>query len=213
MLMQTFAVGPLGCNCTVLADENTRDAIVIDPGDDVDRLLPYLEQHKLTVRMALHTHAHLDHIMGTRPLKEATQAAIMLHRGDGWLYDNLEMQASLFGWKARAPLPVDEWLEHARTLTVGSLSVDVIHTPGHTPGSLCFHLKEHGLLFSGDTLFNRSIGRTDLWGGSYEEIMDSIAGRLMSLDDRTRVICGHGTPTTIGDERANNPFIREHAGS
>src|SRR5688572_20119054 len=124
MLMKTLAVGPLGCNCTILADETTRDAVVIDPGDDVDKILPLLEKQKLTVRAMLHTHAHLDHITGTRPLKEATQAAIMLHKGDAWLYENLPMQASLFGWEQTTPLPVDEWVEHGQKVTFGAHTIE-----------------------------------------------------------------------------------------
>jgi hydroxyacylglutathione hydrolase len=210
MLMKTLAVGPLGCNCTILADETSRDAVVIDPGDDVDKLLPLIEKQNLKVRAMLHTHAHLDHVTGTRPMKEATQGSIMLHRGDAWLYENLPMQASLFGWPQTTPLPVDEWVEHGQTVRFGSHAIDVIHTPGHTPGSICFHLKDQGLLFSGDTLFQSSIGRTDLWGGSYEEIIESITGRLMELEDKTRVICGHGPETSIGAERRKNPFILQH---
>ena len=209
MLIKTFEVTSLGCNCTVLADESTRDAVVIDPGGDMDRVLPYVREHQLNVRMAVHTHAHLDHIGGTRPLKEATSATIMLHKGDAWLYENLPMQCMLFGWDPTPPLPVDEWYEHGQTLKCGSLALDVIHTPGHSPGSVCFHMKDAGLLFSGDTLFRSSIGRTDLWGGNSEEIIDSIRGRLMCLDDRVKVVPGHGTATTIGAERRSNPFIRE----
>jgi glyoxylase-like metal-dependent hydrolase (beta-lactamase superfamily II) len=113
----------------------------------------------------------------------------------------------LFGWDPTPPVPVDDWFEHGQTLRCGALELDVIHTPGHSPGSVCFHLKDHGMLFSGDTLFQSSIGRTDLWGGSFEEIMESITGRLMRLDDRVRVVPGHGPATTIGDERRTNPFI------
>ena len=209
MLMKTFEVTQLGCNCTILADEATREAVVIDPGGDMDDVLPYIREHELQVRMAIHTHAHLDHIGGTRGLKEATAARIWLHQGDAWLYDNLPMQCMLFGWDPTPPLPVDEWYEHGQTLRVGSVALEVIHTPGHSPGSVCFHHQEAGLLFSGDTLFQRSIGRTDLWGGNHSEIIESIKGRLMGLDDRVRVVPGHGPATTIGAERRSNPFIQE----
>lgn len=207
MLMKTFEVTQLGCNCTILADETTRDCLVIDPGGNMDTILPFIREHDLKVRMAVHTHAHLDHIGGTRGLKEATAAQIWLHKGDAWLYENLPMQCMLFGWDPTPPLPVDEWYEHGQTLKAGGIALDVIHTPGHSPGSVCFHLKDAGLLFSGDTLFQRSIGRTDLWGGNHQEILDSIRGRLMNLDDRVKVVPGHGPATTIGLERRSNPFI------
>lgn len=210
MLMKKFVVGSFGCNCTILADETTKDAIVIDPGDDMDRVVPFIQEHGLQVRLALHTHAHLDHINGTRDLKEATQARIHLHPGDKFLYDNLEMQARMFGWTVRDPLPVDAWLEHEETLTAGVLKVQVLHTPGHTPGSVCFLIPGSGLLFSGDTLFQASIGRTDLWGGDSELIIESILSKLMPLDDKTRVIPGHGPDTTIGREKKSNPFIGGH---
>ena len=211
MLMKTFVVGSFGCNCTVLADEASREAIVIDPGDDIDdQVLPFIQQHELKVRMAVHTHAHLDHISGTRPLKEATQARILLHQEDRWLYDNLKMQAQMFGWKVDSPLPVDDWLEHEQKLACGALQMRVIHTPGHTPGSVCFLLPGESLLFSGDTLFAESIGRTDLWGGSHPQLMDSIMGRLMTLDGRVQVIPGHGPVTTIGHELESNPFVQEY---
>lgn len=207
--MKTLPVTALGCNCTVLADETTREAIVIDPGGDLDHILPFVQEHDLKVKMAVHTHAHLDHIGGTRGLKEKTQAAIWLHRGDAWLYENLPMQCMLFGWDPTPPLPVDEWYEHGQTLKTGGIALEVIHTPGHSPGSVCFYLKDSGVLFAGDTLFRRSIGRTDLWGGDHEQILDSIRGRLMTLDDQVRVVCGHGADTTIGSERNANPFIND----
>ena len=207
MLMKTFEVTALGCNCTVLADETTREAVVIDPGGDLQLVMPFVREHELKVTMAVHTHAHLDHIGGTRPLKESTAARIWLHKGDAWLYDNLPMQCMLFGWDPTPPLPVDEWYEHGQTLRCGSLALDVIHTPGHSPGSVCFHLKDSGLLFSGDTLFQSSIGRTDLWGGDHEQIIESIQSRLLNLDDRVRVVPGHGPATSIGAERRTNPFL------
>ena len=207
MLMKTFEVTQLGCNCTVLADETTRDAVVIDPGGDLQLVLPFLREHDLKVKMAVHTHAHLDHIGGTRGLKENTQATIWLHKGDAWLYENLPMQCMLFGWDPTPPPPVDEWYEHGQTLRCGGLALEVLHTPGHSPGSVCFFLKESGLLFSGDTLFQSSIGRTDLWGGNHEEIIESISSRLLALDDRVRVVPGHGPATSIGAERRSNPFL------
>jgi glyoxylase-like metal-dependent hydrolase (beta-lactamase superfamily II) len=212
MILETFVVGPFGCNCTVLADETSREAIVIDPGGDSAIFLDYIARHDLNVRYALHTHAHIDHVSGTRDLKERTDSPILLHKGDLWLYENLPMQAGLFGWRVDKPLEVDDWLEQGLEVVLGPLKLEVLHTPGHTPGSVCFYTKDpqgRPLLFSGDTLFAGSIGRTDLWGGSYETIMTSIHDKLVGLPERTVVLPGHGESTTIERERRSNPFVLE----
>lgn len=208
MLIESFPVGPLACNCSIIACPETKQAAVIDPGGDPQNILDLVKQHGLTVKYLLHTHAHFDHIMGSRAVKEATGAKICLHKGDQWLYDNLEKQCGLFGFKVTDPLPVDQYLDDDEEVTVGKVKASVIHTPGHTPGSLCFSLAgANSILFSGDTLFQRSIGRTDLWGGSFEEIIKSISFKLMKLDDSTRVIPGHGPETNIWSERKENPFL------
>jgi glyoxylase-like metal-dependent hydrolase (beta-lactamase superfamily II) len=208
LLVETFAVGAFQCNCTILADEATREAIIVDPGDDPGRILQRLRAYDLKVRYLLHTHAHLDHIMGTKLVKQETGAEVLLHSEDDWLYRNLAMQCGMFGWNADEPPPVDRHLADGQILTLGSRDIEVVHTPGHTPGSLCFALGgEEPLLFSGDTLFARGIGRTDLWGGSFPQILESIRGRLLTRPDPTRVIPGHGPRTTIGEERRKNPFL------
>jgi hydroxyacylglutathione hydrolase len=208
MLVESFPVGPLQCNCSIIACKETKQAAIIDPGGDPQHILDIVKQHGLTVKYLLHTHAHFDHIMGSRAVKEATGAQICLNEKDQWLYDNLEKQCGLFGFKSTDPLPVDHYLNDEEEVAIGKLKASVIHTPGHTPGSICFSLGDkESILFSGDTLFQRSIGRTDLWGGSFEEIIKSISQRLMNLDDSTRVIPGHGPDTDIWSERRENPFL------
>ncbi|HEY9871387.1 MAG TPA: MBL fold metallo-hydrolase [Candidatus Obscuribacterales bacterium] len=208
MLVESFPVGPLKCNCSIIACPDTREAAVIDPGGDAQVIVEALERHGLKCKYLLHTHAHFDHVLGARAVKEATGADICLHEGDRWLYDNLAKQGSLFGFQTTDPLPVDRYLCDEELVEIGTLKTRVIHTPGHTPGSLCFWLPEkESVLFAGDTLFRRSIGRTDLWGGSFEQIIDSIAERLFKLDDSTLVIPGHGTETTIWEEKRENPFF------
>jgi glyoxylase-like metal-dependent hydrolase (beta-lactamase superfamily II) len=208
LLLETFPVGDFQCNCSVLACPDTKEAVVVDPGGEPERILEVVRHYDLTVRWALHTHAHLDHIAATRDVKEATGARIALHRDDLFLYDGFLMQAAMFGWSVRPVLPVEHFLSDGEQLSFGKLSTTVLHTPGHTPGSCCFRLDVEGpLLFAGDTLFQRSIGRTDLPGGDYATIERSIRERLYRLDPATRVIPGHGPPTTIGAERRGNPFV------
>ena len=198
MLVESFPVGPLQCNCSIVSCPETSEAIVIDPGGDVQKILDYLEKHKLKVKFLLHTHAHFDHIMGSRALSEATGAPIYLHKEDQFLYDNLDKQCAMFGFAADKPLPLQHFLDDEEEVKVGNLKASVIHTPGHTPGSLCFSVAgKDSILFAGDTLFQGSIGRTDLWGGSFDKIIKSIKTRLLPLDDSTRVIAGHGPETNI----------------
>jgi hydroxyacylglutathione hydrolase len=207
VLIETFPVGPLQCNCTILADEDTREAVVIDPGDEPERILRALEAARLRPVALLHTHAHLDHITGSRAVKESTGAPIRLHPADGPLYDALPEQAAFFGLRAQAPLPPDAPLRDGETIRFGAWTLGAIHTPGHTPGSTCFQLLgDSPRLFSGDTLFRRSIGRTDLWGGDTVQILQSIRERLFRLPGDMPVVCGHGPDTTIDEERRLNPF-------
>ncbi len=210
MLLATFPVGPLGCNCSIVGCTETGEAAVIDPGGDADRIIEMLEKNGLKVKYLLHTHAHFDHVLGSKEMREKTGAKICLHKEDQWLYDNLAKQCALFGMKANDTLPVDKYLADEEEVVIGNLKTQVIHTPGHTPGSLCFSVADkESVLFAGDTLFQHSIGRTDLWGGSFEQIINSIRGRLFKLDDSTEVIPGHGPNTTIWSERRENPFVAE----
>jgi hydroxyacylglutathione hydrolase len=206
-LVETFPVGPLQCNCTILADPVSREAVVIDPGDEAERILRALEAAKVSPVALLHTHAHFDHITGSRRVKEATGAPIRLHAADRPLYDALPDQAALFGLRAGAPLPPDAPLEDAERIRFGPFSLRALHTPGHTPGSTCFLLEgDAPALYSGDTLFRRSIGRTDLWGGDTDAILDSIRTKLFALPGDVPVVCGHGPGTTIDEEKRLNPF-------
>lgn len=210
MLLETFEAGPFECNCSIIACETTREAVVIDPGGEVERIAQIVEDNGLTVKAIIHTHAHLDHIYCTRDVKEAHGGQIWLHKGDLFLYDGFAQQAAMFGWQARTPLPVDVFMKDGDQVTFGQHQALVIHTPGHTPGSACFEVTDPGeptLLFSGDTLFKRSIGRTDLPGGDARLIERSIKQKLYSRDLDTVVIPGHGPSTTLGDEAKKNPFV------
>lgn len=229
LIRRTFPVGALGCNCTILACPDTRQALVIDPGDEADAILADLARDGLTAVKLLHTHAHFDHVMGTAEVAAATGAEVILHRDDRWLYDRTLMQIEAFGGFRRLdgrpwqpPPPPTRELAGDEALGFGRREARALHTPGHTPGSTCFYVEEAGaegrsgaaeaageppLLLAGDTLFAGSIGRTDLWGGSLETIRRSIRERLFALPDETVVIPGHGPPTTIGAERASNPFV------
>jgi len=210
MIHQVLAVGMLECNCSVVGDEATGEAVVIDPGDDVERVQEILTRHRLRAKYIIATHAHIDHVGGIEKLQRATGAAVLMHAGDLPLYQNLAQQAAWLGIRPPAVVAVDQFLREGDTLRWGPLALEVLHTPGHSPGSLSLHLPgEQPRIFSGDTLFQGSIGRTDLWGGSFEQIMQSIRDALLSFPDETPVYPGHGPPTTIGQERESNPFLRD----
>ena len=207
-IVETFPVGLLGCNCTVLADRSTGEAVVVDPGDDADRILALLSRSRLRVVALLHTHAHFDHVGATALLAKATGAPILLHQGDARLYAALPEQGRAFGLPVGEAAPVSRYLVEGERVPCGSGSLEVLHTPGHTPGSLCFRTDgDSPVLFSGDTLFRRSVGRTDLWGGSTEDLLASIRTKLLTLPGDTPVITGHGDGTTIAEESRLNPFV------
>ena len=209
MIIETFPVGPLQCNCTILGDPETGEAIVIDPGDEALKVLKRLSAHGLRPKAILITHTHLDHVAGNHEVREKTGAKVMLHERDLPLYDNLGMQAQFIGMDAPVRAPVDEHIHQGDVIPFGGQgdSLQVLHTPGHTPGSCSFFLGRRNLLFSGDTLFAGSIGRTDLWGGDFDAEVRSIREKLLPLPDATRVITGHGPETTILEERRSNPFL------
>lgn len=209
MLRETFAAGAFACNCSVLACGRTRQAIVIDPGGEVERIAEIVRSHDLEVVAIIHTHAHLDHIYCTRDVKEQHGGDVCLHRDDLPLYNGLALQAAMFGWQARETVPVERFVDHGDVIEFGEHRAEVLHTPGHTPGSVCFRLEVDGqsLVFAGDTLFRRSIGRTDLPGGDPRQILESIRDRLYNLPPDSLVIPGHGPNTTIAEEAAKNPFV------
>jgi hydroxyacylglutathione hydrolase len=218
LIHEILPVGMLQCNCHIVGDPVTREAIVIDPGEEVDRILAAIKRHGLTVNAILNTHAHIDHVGGLKKMRVATGAPVLMHRDDLELYRNLEMQAEWIGFKAPQMAEVDDFLQESSPIRWGGYELRVIHTPGHSKGSVCLYLPraagssrriiEPETLFAGDTLFAGSIGRTDLWGGSFEEIMRSLRGKVLTLPDEVVVFPGHGPATTIGQERETNPFLR-----
>ena len=208
MIRETFPVGPIGCNCTILGDETSQEALVVDPGDDIPHILALLAKHSLTVKQIVVTHAHIDHIAGAHQLKTITGAPISYNQADLPLVAMMDIQASWFGMPTPRVEPPDQDLPDGATIRIAGLSGQIHHTPGHTPGSLCLHLPKHNLLLAGDTLFAGSIGRTDLPGGDQHQLLRSIHTHLLTLPDDTLVIPGHGPSTTIAAERESNPFLR-----
>ncbi len=207
MFIKTIPVGSFQCNCTILGCEKTGEALVIDPGDQEEDILAIVKKEGFQVKYLVHTHAHLDHIGVAGPLKRKGHGKIVLHREDEFIYDSLEEQARMFGLHLEPRDDVDHEICHQDDLEFGGHVLNVIHTPGHTPGSCSFLLKDKNILFSGDTLFRRSIGRTDLPGGDSAQILDSIENRLFTLNADYTVIPGHGEATCLSEEQKLNPFL------
>ncbi|MDG1485417.1 MAG: MBL fold metallo-hydrolase [Porticoccaceae bacterium] len=205
-IIRTFPVGPLGCNCSVIGDRLSGRALVVDPGGNAEQILALLNELNLKAVAIIHTHAHLDHILAAGQIKNATGAPIYLHEGDQFLWDMVEEQCARFGVPpVKLPDP-DHYLQDDHDL--GCCGGVAIHTPGHTPGSISFWFEEYKTLIAGDTLFQGSIGRTDLPGGNFDQIITSIKERIYSLDDEAVVVTGHGPNTSIGYEKMSNGFIR-----
>jgi len=204
--LETFPVGPLGCNCSLLWDPATGQGVVVDPGGDGAKIRKRVETLGFKVTALLHTHAHFDHVGATRELQDLWQCPAFLHGDDTFLIEALQQQTSMFGMPA-IPQP------DMKDLQAGDRHLDLttLHTPGHTPGSSCFHgeFAKGKVLLAGDTLFRGGVGRTDLWGGSWELLEQSIRRELYVLDGATLVIPGHGPVTTLGEEAATNPFVRK----
>lgn len=207
MIHEILPVGLLACNCSILADETTRRAAVVDPGDEVQKILQVLSRHDLTVEQIVITHAHIDHIGGAVRLKRLTGAPIYMNQLDLPLLKMMEMQAGWIGVPTPEVSAPDVDAHDRLTLRIAELPAEVLHTPGHTEGSICLHLPAAQLLLAGDTLFAGSIGRTDLPGGDMRKILRSLKERLLTLPDATRIVPGHGSSTTIGAEREMNPFL------
>ncbi len=207
MIHEILPVGPLQCNCSVIGDEATREAMVIDPGDDIENVLSLIEKHSLKVEQIVITHAHIDHVGGAMKLRAATGAPILLNQNDYALLKMLDVQAAWIGMKDPGKVEIDHSVGQADTVRAGTLTANVIHTPGHTEGSVCLYFPAESKLIAGDTLFAGSIGRTDLPGGSMEKIINSLHEKVMALPDDTLVVPGHGPLTTIGEERESNPFL------
>jgi len=208
MILETFPVGPLQCNCTIMGDENAAEAVVIDPGDEVSRIHRRLSALGLKLRQILVTHAHIDHVGGALRLKALTGAPIFLNEDDLPLLQMMSAQAAWLGVQTPDTAPPDESLHDGGRVGLEAYPAQILHTPGHTQGSVCLHFAPLKMVIAGDTLFAGSIGRTDLPGGNFQQIINSIQTRLLTLPDDTRVIPGHGPATTIGTERHSNPFLR-----
>jgi glyoxylase-like metal-dependent hydrolase (beta-lactamase superfamily II) len=209
MILKTIAVGAFGCNCSILGDQESGQALVIDPGDEVERIADLLAEDGLSVTHVLHTHAHIDHIGGSAAFKRLCGGEHRLHAGDQWLLDHLDVQGRMLGLSTTEAVALDGHLEEGDRFELGGAKLEVLHTPGHSPGSCTFVIETDGrqLVFAGDTLFAGGIGRTDLWGGDSGQIMESLRGKLLTFDDDAEVITGHGPGTTIGAERRGNPYL------
>lgn len=208
MILETFPVGLLQCNCTILGDETTGEAMVVDPGDNIPQILTRLAKHKLTLKQIVVTHGHIDHVGGAVALKKATGAPVLLNENDLPLLRMMSEQAGWLGIATPEVAAPDASAEDGMAAGIAGHTATVLHTPGHTQGSICLHFAPENLLLAGDTLFAGSIGRTDLPGGDGRQILRSIHDRVLTLPDATRVIPGHGAETTIGQERVANPFLQ-----
>lgn len=233
LIHEILPVGMLQCNCSILGDPETHEAIVIDPGDEIERILALIAKHKLKVMAIVSTHAHIDHVGGLKKLHDVTHAPVLMNEGDLELYRAMDIQSQFLGVASPPLAKIDNLLAEGDVVRWGGYEARVLHTPGHTPGSVSLYLpfaerKEEGnrvapahsakksrgdddpapWLFAGDTLFAGSIGRTDLWGGSYPEIIRSIRSKLLTLPEDTIVFPGHGPTTTLGEERESNPFLQ-----
>jgi glyoxylase-like metal-dependent hydrolase (beta-lactamase superfamily II) len=210
MIVETFPSGPLGCNCSILVDPASKAAIVVDPGGDFDVIRARVEKHGAKVVSIVHTHTHIDHVGATAELQRWADAPARIHEADRFLYDLMPVQAALLGTGLPEACDIEGDLKDGGSVDAGAISAQIIHTPGHTPGSVSFLVQAStgSVVLTGDTLFRRGIGRTDLWGGDSTLIMRSLKVKLMSLDESTRVIAGHGPETTIGEEKRSNPFLR-----
>jgi hydroxyacylglutathione hydrolase len=210
MIHEILPVGPLQCNCSIIGDEISHEAMVIDPGDDVDNVLEIVRRHNLQVKQIVITHAHIDHVGGAMKLRAATGAPILLNQSDLALLKLLDLQATWVGMASPGEVKIDQSIGPSDTVKSGSLSANVLHTPGHTEGSICLYFAAQKKLIAGDTLFAGSIGRTDLPGGSMQKMMNSLHEKVLALPDETVVVPGHGPLTTIGEERESNPFLVKH---
>jgi glyoxylase-like metal-dependent hydrolase (beta-lactamase superfamily II) len=210
MIHEILPVGPLQCNCSIIGDETTHEAMVIDPGDDIADILTVIAKHNLQVKQIVITHAHIDHVGGAMKLRAATGAPILLNQNDTALLKMLDMQAAWLGMAAPGKVEIDQSVGDADKVQAGPLIAQVLHTPGHTEGSICLYFPLEKKLIAGDTLFAGSIGRTDLPGGSFDKIIRSIHDKVLALPDDTVVVPGHGPLTSIGEERESNPFLQKN---
>ncbi len=209
MIIKTLPVGPIMANCFILGCEETLEAVVIDPGDEADRILMALAESSLKLKYIVNTHGHFDHVGANKPLNDATGAPILIHALDAPMLNQIAASASNWGLAGDNSPPPERMLDEGDTIAFGNITLTVIHTPGHTPGGISLKTGQH--VFVGDTLFAGSIGRTDFPGGSFETLRDSIQKKLFVLGDEVRVYTGHGPETLIGRERISNPFVGQRA--
>jgi len=208
MIHEILPVGPLQCNCSIIGDETTHEAMVIDPGDDIAEILALIGKHNLQVKQIVITHAHIDHVGGAMKLRAATGAPILLNQNDSALLKMLDIQAAWLGMSPPGKVEIDHSISDTDKVQAGPFLAQVMHTPGHTEGSICLYFPAEKKLIAGDTLFAGSIGRTDLPGGSFDKIIRSLREKVLALPDDTVVVPGHGPLTSIGEERESNPFLQ-----
>lgn len=207
MIIELLEVGAFAENCYIVSCKQTKEGVVIDPGDEIPRILDRIKEHNLVIQYILLTHAHLDHVKELNTFRNEIDVPVFMHQNDQFLLDNLPMQAASFGLTTSGIPQVDRYITEGEKIRFGQLCFDVLHTPGHSPGSVSYVTK--GVAFVGDVLFSGSIGRTDLPGGDFETLLNSIRTKLIPLGDETKIYSGHGPPTTIGHERQFNPFLIE----
>ena len=209
MILENLVVSPFQSNCWIVGCEETREGVVIDPGDEAERILDIVTAHQLKIRYVIHTHGHLDHVSATAIVQRETGGLMLIHKADEILLDELPTQAIMFGLNEPEIPKIDQYIREGDRISFGHYTLYVIETPGHSPGGVCLKLEgDKPALFAGDTLFQGSIGRTDLWGGSYDGLIRSIREKLWHLDDETVIYPGHGPRTTLGAEKQENPFLQ-----
>ncbi len=206
MIIKKLEVGPIMANCYILGCEDTKEAVVIDPGDEADRILTSLAESELKVKYIINTHGHFDHVGANKRMKEVTKATLMIHPDDEPMLSELSSSAAAFGLSSENSPKADKYLNDGDEISFGTITLKVIHTPGHSMGGVCLYTD--GAVFVGDTLFKGSIGRTDLPGGNYNTLISSIKNKLLAFDEETIVYPGHGPETTIKSEKRTNPFLQ-----
>jgi hydroxyacylglutathione hydrolase len=206
VIIKTLAVGPIMANCYIVGCENTKEAVVIDPGDEADKILMALAESQLTVKYIINTHGHFDHVGANKKMKEATGAEILIHTADAEMLEQISIASQAFGMSVENSPPADRTIDEEDQITFGDITFNVIHTPGHSLGGIS--LSTDGVVFVGDSLFYGSIGRTDFPGGDYNTLISSIKNKLFPLGDDVVVYTGHGPETTIGQEKRMNPFLK-----